>query len=473
MAVENIFPNAAQIDTQNSILARIANKMGAYSEPLTYAALQAEVRSGNIRAFLQEKSQITVEHNSTLTATSSGDGITSVNVDGDKFLTAAGTGASDYEFSFDGTWHYSGSAVTLADYGITITGTAASGDSILVHRTASSYDYDVDAIDIEQPANPYLEHSLSIGMHSVYSLLNFDPPMYLYAVTADKWPSGMPAGTYHFTLDHGAYGGGTTQDGTYQFTTTQTIPVGGGIRHTTLGVYRSDSNHSKENLLSGKFITYNADTFTTLESGIQTVEGNAGTNLGTTTARDPQYKDGENINFTERQGHGTNRWRDCYLRQVLNSEDKVFRWEKKTIFSRNLNITAEGFLHTIDPELRAVLGKVRRRYALSILDGYGYDDLEDYVTLYTMLDVFSQKNNNISEGPVDAEGNVTHTSALPLWDGSTDEERVKRQNSTPRAWWLASPYPSYCSERFVYSSGALYYSHPSYSRGVVPRLHII
>ena len=297
-------------------------------------------------------------------------------------------------------------------------------------------------------------------MQKVYSLLNFDPAMYLFAVTAEActafgWPStGMPAGTYNITLNHGAYNNSTSEDDTYEFTTTQIVPVGGGIRHTTMGQYRS-GGYAKTSVTGGTFTTYAADTYTTIETGLACTIGSSGTNLGTATAQDPSYKSGSYINFTQYQFYGCNRWSVSYIRQLLNSFDAVLSWKPGTIWSRNLNITPEGFLHAVDPELVAVLGKVRKRYAMSVHWGYGYEDIEDYVTLATMLDVFGNLNNSIAEGPVTADGTVTRTTATSLWKDSTAAERIKYDSgNTARYWWLGS-----CD--------------PGYSYGVVPRLYLI
>lgn len=477
------FPNAAQLDAQNAILNRIANKLGAYEDPLTWAAVQAAVRAGNIGLFLQPGDQVEVDTAETLTAAVTGEGITAATVDKDTFLAAAGTHVHDYEFTFDGAaWHYEGHAVTLADYGISVTGEAQEGDAVVVHRSATTWDFDVLGIDEDEPVNPGRKHVLSIGMHKVftYGSIPFDPAQFLFAVTAEAcaafgWPStGMPAGTYNVTLDHGSYSGGTTQDGTYQFTTTEIVPVGGGIRHTAMGAYRSDSAYTKENLLAGTFTTYGADKTTTIETGLATTEGNGGTNLGTTTASDPQYKTGDYINFSQRQAHGSNRWKTSYLRQYLNSFDEEVNFVPATIWSRGMATKPEGFLHAIEPALRAVIGKVRKRYALPIADGYGYEDVEDYCTLSTMLDLGLGNNNSIAEGPVTSAGEVKRTTAYSFWKGTVQADRIKYQGNTARYWWLGSTSPSYAHlERYVHTSGALLSSSATSTHGVVPSLFII
>lgn len=463
----------AQLDAQNEILSRIADKLGAYESPATWAAIQAKVRAGAIGQYVQPGDQMAVEAAETLSVSVSGTGVTAATVNKDTFLAAAGTHHRDYAFTFDGAlWNYLGEPVTLSDYGITPTGTPAEGDVIDVHRTATTYNYDVEGIDEECPAKPGLTHALSLIMHPVLSLMQFDPPQFLYAVTAAQWPNGMPAGTYTITLNHGAYNGGTAQDGTFAFTITQAIPVGGGIRHSAIGGYQSGS-YTKDQILAGTFTTYGADKTTTIETGLATTESDTGTGLGTTTACDPQYRSGDYINFSQRQAYGSGRWSTSWLRQWLNSDAASFSWTPATIWSRPSSGVTEGFLHTLDPELRAVLGKIKKRYALSIADGYGYEDIEDTVTLATMLDVGFGANNSIAEGPVSG-GEVKRTTAMSLWQGATNADRIKYQGATARGWWLGSTFPSYAyDERFVSTSGALNYGNAYSSVGVVPRLQII
>ena len=89
--------------------------------------------------------------------------------------------------------------------------------------------------DTHTPVNPALTHTLPLLLHDVahYGTIPFCAPQLLY-YAAD----GLPAGSYKFTLDHGAYGGGIGQDGTYMFTTDVAIPADGGIRHNAVGYYK-------------------------------------------------------------------------------------------------------------------------------------------------------------------------------------------------------------------------------------------
>ena len=318
------------------------------------------------------------------------------------------------------------------------------GRQVNVGYKGADVPFDVLGYDEACLADAPGKHVVSLLAHNVltYGSIPFDPPQFLYAVTAEAWPEGMPAGTYNVTLNHGAYNGSTGQDGTYQFTTTKTIPVGGGIRHTQMGVYRSDGAYTKENLLTGTFVTYGANRVTTLESGIAAVEGDEGINLGTTTGDNPAYKLGDYINYTRRNGYGAGRWSTSFMRQWLNSDSSPMAWEPKTIWSRPMNTLPAGFLYDLDPALKAVLGKVRVRYALDIADGYGYENVEDIVTLQTMTDMGFGSNNGIVEGPVDASGAVKRTTAYTFWKGTTQEKKIKYEGATARSWRLTQATPT-------------------------------
>lgn len=486
MSMEEIiakFPSSAQFDTQNHILTRIAQKMGAMDPPETWAEIQTLLRAGFLGQYLAAGDTVKVDRSETVSASFVGASITAVSVDKDTFLAAAGSHNTDYEFVYDGlAWHYNGAVVNLTDYGISVTGTAAAEDEILVHRSATGNVFDVMGLDQEVPVDARFPHALTIMSRKCLGSRNFDPSQFLFAVTAAActafgWPNtGMPAGKYKVTLDHGAYGGGTGQDGTFVFTTTQVVPVGGGVRHGVMGEYQKN----KSDVLAGKFVTYAADKITTVETDLATSEYNAETdadavNLGTATAQNPTYKSGDYINFTERQRYGSNRWKTSWIRQYLNSDDATLNWKPGTIWSRPISDSIEGFLHTLDPELRSVLGKVKKRYALQTADGGGSEDVEDIVTLGTMLDVFGQTNNSIKEGSVDGSGNLVRQAAYDYWKAhNTNADRVKLSGSSAAYWWLSSMYPDYAYYvRYVYASGALGSDYAYYSNGVVPSLHII
>lgn len=352
---------------------------------------------------------------------------------------------------------------------------------VMNDTSGTQWDLDVLGNDEDAAVDESIKHVLSLQFHSIFSYgsIPFDPPQYLFAVTAESlaWlgieGTELPAGTYHVTGNHSTNGSVTTEDGTYQFTTTKPIPIGGGIRHSSIGQYRS-GGYGKSYILNGTFMTYGEGRYSLLESGLATTEGSEGTSLGTTTARNPRYKVGDYTNFSERQIHGSNRWLTSFTRQWLNSDEATMTFTPMTIWSRPAFATLpSGFLSRIDPELKAVLCKVKTRYAKSITDGYGYEDIEDYVKLPTMLDLNFGNNNSIAEGPVDASGSLVRTKPYSLYTGATGADRIKYQGTTARHWWLAAPDPGYGSNvRYANPSGALGISRASDALGVCPSLYI-
>lgn len=345
------------MDAQNAVLTAIANKMGAFDEPLTFAALQAAVRSG------------------------------------------------------------------VAPYLI------AAGDQVIVPMGAegarTDFTWDVMGLDEDCPVDQLAGgHCLALQMHQLRSAMLFDPPQYLFPITAESLASlgisgnSLPAGTYNVTSRYGRFNGtGTSEDGTFQFTTTVAVPIGGGIRHTYMGQYQSSaSSYSKAKVLAGSFITYDSDTLTMLET-LLTTEGSGGINLGTTTAFDPQYKVGDYINYTQRQFYGSNRWSTSWMRQYFHSADAALLWEPKTIWSRDSSTFhgTPGFLTQLDPDFATSLGKVRRRWALALADGGGYEDVEDKITLISRTAVRGTTVAGVAEGAVDANGNLVYSEAYSYY----------------------------------------------------------
>lgn len=336
----------------------------------------------------------------------------------------------------------------------------AIGDQLKAAWNTANRMWDVQGIDEACPAEAGLTHTLDLLAHPVLASITFDPAQYLYAVTAEAWPDGMPAGTYNI-----GYRTSTSAVTWWKFTTTLTIPVGGGIRV------------SAAPEATATITTYAADTYTTLESGLALAEASGetdGTNIGTTTGNNPSLLSGDYINFVDRNLYGSNRWTTSYMRQYLNSDESPMAWEPATIWSRRPSTLPAGFLYGLDEGLKAVLGRVRVRYAKSISDGYGYEDVEDLVTLQTMLDMGFGNNNGIAEGPVDASGTVKRTTAYSLWKDAAQADKIKYNGSSACYWWLSSTLPSYAYlERRVNTSGALNDSYALDSNGAVPSLHII
>ena len=438
---------------------KIGNKMGAYDLPRSWQELQMHIQSGTVRQICPVGTKLLVDKESGVSATVNGS-ITGATVNEDTFIEAIGhSGTAAYEFIYDGSvWHHNGEDVELINYGIAVTGTPAADDTVVVHVQASKIEFDVVDIDYDVPVNDALEHTLALWTSDLllYDSIPFCSPQKLVSVR-----EALPAGTYNITLDHGTYGGGTTQDSTYQFTTTQEIPAGGGIRHTSMGQYQNNG-YNKGQITAGTFITYDAS-YNIIEQGLVCTEGSGGTSLGTTTASNPTYKTEAKLNFTERQFYGSNRWIHSANKEWLNSDAPgaasrqiASWWTASDEFDMPVRSTLPGFLHGLDPAFRAIIQKVRKRTAKCIADGSGYEDTEELIFEPSMTELGYGKNNNTSETAAKADGTLKTELAWDMFIGASNDDRIRYQNGTARYYWLRSPYPSSANvERFVYPSGAL------------------
>jgi len=449
-----------------------------------WKSLQNLLRAGMIGKVLSPSDTLNVEKESGLSVTVTG-GVTSATVNEDTFLSATGIAQNRaYEFVYDGAvWTLEGIAVELPHYGITYSGTPAEGDAIVIHEQAGTIVFDVLGIDYDVPVNPAMKHSLSILARDVllYNSIPFCASQALYSVAADIWPDGIPAETtLNITLNHGAYNGSTSHDGTYQFTTPVAIPVGGKIRHTTMGVYQS--SYTQEQITGGTFTIYDA-AYNVIAQNVACSVGSDGTDIGTTTAADPQYKSGTHVNFTQRNAYGSNINAHSANRKWMNSSaagaasgEIASWWTASDEFDMPVKSTLPGFLHGLDPSFVACIGRVYKRTALPIANGYGYIDTQEYVWAPSMTEMGYGANNGVYETTTDGNGAVKQTGAYPLYvgAGNADKIKVSQGTTTARYWWLRSPYPSLAShERCVIPSGALNYSNAYNSSGVVPGLSLI
>ena len=122
------------------------NGAGQASGDLNWKAVQNIVRAGLGEKAFPVGTQFRVKKETSL-STSMGvhEGITAVTVEEETFLAAEGmVGSGVHEFVFDGAaWIYNGQPVRLSDYGLTVTGTAANGDEIIVTEAFTEILFDV------------------------------------------------------------------------------------------------------------------------------------------------------------------------------------------------------------------------------------------------------------------------------------------------------------------------------------------
>ena len=470
------FPSAGHIDKINTVLAAIAAgddsvRLKRFSDiqELVKLKLHYMIPVGDAFSANRETSLVASKGDST--------GITGVTVDEDVFIAAVGEAMSGiYEATYDGAvWHKeNGDSILLSDYGITITGTPVAGDHIVITETASSIildvvDHDKDCADDER----------SIVMLSrdvvTYGTIPFDAPELLYYAE-----TGLAAGTYKITLDHGTYGGVTTQDGTYIFTLTQAIPAGGGFRHSSIGYYQS-GGYTKAQITNGKITTYGAQPArTAVESNISIAEWNgsdAAIDLGKFSSRDAQYAtDTTAHNFTERNAYGSNRYSTSAARQWINSAGKAvtgsdstlsYWWTPQTVFDMPPGgVKLAGFLHGLDPSLVAVLGTATIVCSMPDPDRTAglsnSETLHDKVFLPSMTEIYGGNNISVAEGI-----------QYDYYSGTGNDAKIKYQGVTARYWWLRSAYPGFAHfVRLAYTSGALSNRNAYNAIGLVPGLII-
>lgn len=337
------------------------------------------------------------------------------------------------------------------------------GTALYVDKDDAQIAMNVLDHDYHTPVNSAIPHTCTIGMRDCFMNLQFDAPEGLIHVV-----DGLTGGShFYLTLNKGAYGGGTGQDGTYGGTLAaeQEIPAGGYLRHTTMGLYQSSYNASQ--ITGGKWIAYDAD-FNQIGNQIDTdTADTTGTNFGTATAFTYQGNS-EHVNFTERNQYGNDRLDQSAWLQIANT-DGLLQWAQKNEwdFPPANRSTTKGFLTGLDPAMKNSMVKVKVRVALPQCDGGGFVDVETYVFPLSMTEVNLGKNNGIDETSYGLDNTVI-TRPLAFYDGAANADRIKTLNGAARYWFLRGAYPSYANVvRGVYSSGALSYSDANYAYGFV------
>ena len=442
-----------------------STKMEETTGNMDFDTQAKQVQNGYGPRALPVGTQETIYKETGVSATHTGTGVTAISVNEEVFINAEHeSGTKAYEFTYDGAaWRdQNGLAVELTALGITVTGTPDEGDAIVVHETASAIESAVLDHDYDTPVNSAVKHTMTIGMNNCLENMQFDAPEALVAC-----PSGLVSGTRVYVIsDHGDYNNDTVEDGSFGFTPTTRPGDVRYIRHTKMGEYRAAGTYSKATMMSGKFVTYDAS-FVKIEE-VATDEGETGTCLGTVTAENPQYKDGDNVNYTRRNMYGSNDYETSNIRQYLNSTGTGW-WKQMTKFDfPNANIaTLKGLLTGIDPKLRAHMQKVKKTYTKHNVDGGGLAVVEDKVFLLGMTEVNFGKNNNQYESSYGLD-NTLKTVPYAYYDGAANADRVKLLNGSPRSWWLRGTNPSRCSHvRNTYTDGSLYYYYADYAYGLV------
>lgn len=427
--------------------------------------VRAIIANGKARELLNIGDTTTVYRAKTLTPSASS-GLTATISDEGKFTKSTGkSGNITFTFSFgDGNWHYGTEVIDLADFGITLTGTPSSGAYINVAETAEPIEYvlrsflekfdDGKTWIVWKDGTKKYESNVKLAEGKKYGAifevktlpvsLQFDAAEMLYVVTEENWPSGLPAGKHYLKGDHSTYGAGTTEDGTYEINTTQVIPVGGGIKHSNIGQWRSA--YSKETVLSGKWTTYNADG-TTIESNLACTEWESGgNNLGTFSARQNYVSDLDALNCSERNGYGSNNVADSAILQYLQSDEYRVSWEKKTVFDikPSWDGSQSGYMFKLDGEFLDCVQDSEIEVALPpTWEGQGTVKSETITSKF-----FLPTKANFYAGSATAAGEKAcpwefyeKFSGLTTPGTGADNNRIKKNTSgTATYYWSFSPY---------------------------------
>lgn len=490
-AITRTRPNADQMDELVAASFAIAGALGydASGKIKSYLHMRQLLRLGILPRYVHVGDLLPVNKVSGLSTTVTG-GVTGATVNEDAFLSMVGSAATHaYEFCFDGAaWKLDGETVELAEYGLTITGSPAEGDAVVVHVQADKVYFEVADFDKDIPANAVYQHSMSLISRDILSCgtIPFSSPQALKAVAADEFPDGIAAGTtLHLTLDHGCYDNTTKQDGSYEMVTPVAVPVGGKIRHTVIGAYQSNAaDYTKAKILAGQWIFYD-ENFNEIGHSA-TTEGTGGTSLGTATAETRSYMVGSHLNATRRQANGSNRAAHSAQRKWLRSAAAgaasgaiASWWSASDEFDMPVRSTLPGFQHGLDPEFVECVGPVRKRTLLHAWDvasgGTVYEDTEETIFQLSITEVGFGANDGVAETSTDENGEIAASGPYALFDGASDEDRIKTQNGTARYWFFRSPLPSGCHVvRNAAPTGALnYFNGALNAHGVVGGLNFI
>ena len=403
-------------------------------------------------------------------------GITAVSVVEETFVAAMDeAGEKEYEIIFDGSaWKYEGTPMILADYGLSVTGTPAEGDTIIVVETASTIKMVVmDFIENGQTTigniklhDKTKQYGMILQSEKTLYGLQFDAPEAFYYAA-----EGLSAGTYNITLGDNydtSYGGGAT----YQFTLTQAVPAGGQI---TL-----DWPYQKTPLQGAGVKTWASNAATTpIETVIPSV-GDDGTSLGTLLIA---VQDASGLNSIHRMRYGSNRWSTGAMRQHLNSSKVAGSvWTPQTVWDRApswVSSTA-GFMHGLDPEFVKICGDVELLTALSTAAGdassaegsagTGFETTVDKFFLPSRPEVFGGGDNASDKG--NAWEYYSANSDVPGGSSNSgnDTNRIKTNAAgSAQYWWLRSPHVGYgYYVRYIHPAGYVGYNNATNSLGVAP-----
>ena len=315
---------------------------------------------------------------------------------------------------------------------------------------------DVVAHDYYKCADDENARTMTLMSHNIVTSLSYDCPEAFYY---NDTSASLPAGTYNFTLDS-EYGSWTK--GTYQFTLTTKVVQSG---HLCI------SGNSGTPLTSLNVINYDLQINSVILESVPITSGNGGTSLGTF---------GMELNHAHRVAYGGDNYNESSIRKFLNSSKSSVASDWYTLDNRTTKYkrkpswteSVAGFARGFDDEFLSCVGEVIIPCATNNVYE-SPDSIAKVGEKYTITDKFylpSQKE--IFGTSVNA---VEDDSILfPFYEGATDADRIKYQNSIAKHWWTRSPRTmSATLTHVVLNTGALSNNTTTSDYGVVPCFTIV
>lgn len=183
---------------------------------------------------------------------------------------------------------------------------------------ATQYDMPLDMVSFADVVNADGKTVPALWLESHWALpgVQFDASEAIWYCN-----EALPAGTYSFVI--GANIGSNIKTGTYNFTTTTEVPVGGQL---VIGTSTSFYTWGDVAPTSGRLYTFTGATSIEPTETLVISSGEAGTSLGTLTTSTKYGSTG--LNNLQRCVYGYNRWSQSAIRQWMNSALPAGEWWK-------------------------------------------------------------------------------------------------------------------------------------------------
>lgn len=285
---------------------------------------------------------------------------------------------------------------------------------VVQHSSLGAMIYDVVAHDYLKSAKNETAHTMTLMSHTLLPYKQYDNPEAFYYATYK-----LSAGTYNFSI---ATAVDNWSVGTYQFTLTKELPVGGQL---------CISGQTITPLTQLGVLSYtNGSSISPIETVTISV-GGAGTHLGTL---------GGELNHLHRVAYGSNNYKESAIHQYLNSSQIVGEvWVPQTKYDRppSWASLADGFVRGLDATFSAIVGEVIIPCSTSIV----YESPDSTTSAgspYKMLAKFYLPSTTEIFG--DVLGANDESVMFPYYTNAIATDRIKYQGTSPTIWWTRSPH---------------------------------